>query len=109
LLSSTEETRSEDNLLIYSLKDVSLVAPGGDKQQPLISNLHLEVKVGDKGLLINGRSSAGKSSLLRILRGLWPLSKGSVRCGLSEDRAIFFLPQRPFFTDGSIWDQVRII
>jgi ATP-binding cassette subfamily D (ALD) protein 4 len=36
-------------------------------------------------------------------RGLWQPLAGSIRI---TDRRIFFLPQRPFFTNGSLREQV---
>ena len=54
-----------------------------------------------------GRSSAGKSSLLRVLRGLWPHDHGRIHCdSRHQTTKLFFLPQKPFFTDGSLREQV---
>lgn len=87
--------------VILELKNVSISAP--ESSRMLVSNLNLEVIKG-RHLIIVGRSSAGKSSIFRVIRGLWSPVQGQV---FKRDRIkIFFLPQKPFFTDGSIKDQV---
>ncbi|KAF0312783.1 ATP-binding cassette sub-family D member 4 [Amphibalanus amphitrite] len=88
----------------YRLHSVTVRAPGG--RQPLVSDLSLTVRRG-RSLLVTGSSSRGKTSLLRVLRGLWLPAAGSVRrTVLPGPRHVFFMPQRPFFTDGSLRQQI---
>lgn len=52
--------------------------PGQDKGKPILSGIHFNLKPGD-GLGVIGPSASGKSSLARLLVGLWMPDSGSVR------------------------------
>ncbi|XP_074146135.1 LOW QUALITY PROTEIN: lysosomal cobalamin transporter ABCD4 [Sminthopsis crassicaudata] len=88
----------------FLLDRVSISVPSSDK--PLIKDLSLTVSEG-QSLLITGNTGTGKSSLLRVLAGLWESMHGTVQMLTSfGPHGVMFLPQRPFFTDGTLREQV---
>lgn len=86
------------------LEGVAFKAPG--RTEELVRDLYLHLKPGES-LLITGSSSAGKTSLLRVLRGLWRLGRGSVTANYTPGPCgVLFLPQKPYLTDGTLREQV---
>ncbi|XP_030897410.1 ATP-binding cassette sub-family D member 4 isoform X8 [Leptonychotes weddellii] len=88
----------------FLLERVSICAPSSNK--PLIRDLSLKISEG-QSLLITGNTGTGKTSLLRVLGGLWASTRGSVQM-LTDfgPHGVLFLPQKPFFTDGTLREQV---
>ena len=58
---------------------------------PLLTDIHLQAR-SPEWVLLEGRSGIGKSTLLRVLAGLWPYYHGSFSL---EGNRLFF-PQRPY-------------
>ena len=89
-------------------ENVPLVAPAifplpGDL---LIPSLSFTITPGAH-VLISGPNGTGKSSIARILGGLWPVYRGLVsRPRNSGIDGIMFLPQRPYLASGTLRDQV---
>lgn len=94
------------------VEGLSVMPPGAGR--PLLQAITFTLSAGE-GLALLGPSGAGKTSLLRVLAGLWPAAVGSVRLdGAKHDqwdedrlgRALGYLPQDPTLMDGTVAENI---
>ena len=84
-----------------SFHNVSVFTP--KKDQILLKQMSLELEVG-QSLLITGTSGAGKSSMLRVMAGLWRSGQGIITAPPRNQS--MYLPQRPYMVLGTLRSQL---
>jgi putative ATP-binding cassette transporter len=70
---------------------------------PLLKLRTLDLRPGETTLL-TGQSGTGKSTLLRVLAGIWPHAHGRVE--IPTGIRLLVLPQRPYLPEGSLRDAI---
>jgi putative ATP-binding cassette transporter len=79
---------------------LNLAKPCGSS---LLKMKTLELRAGEATLL-TGRSGTGKSTLLRVLAGIWPHAQGRIQ--IPTGIRLLVLPQRPYLPEGSLRDAI---
>jgi ABC-type uncharacterized transport system fused permease/ATPase subunit len=96
-LANKGEVMKSDNIIFIN---VPILSPNGDT---LIKEMNFEIRPG-MNLMITGPNGCGKSSLFRIMGGLWPLFGGKLY--KPDIEKIFYIPQRPYLPIGTLRDQI---
>ncbi|XP_039540456.1 lysosomal cobalamin transporter ABCD4-like isoform X2 [Pimephales promelas] len=101
---SDRELHSVPEDTAFVLDRLSYKSPRSEEL--LVKDLTLKISQG-MHLLVVGNTGTGKTSLLRVLNGLWEPCSGSV--GMTTcfgPRGVLFLPQKAYLTDGTLREQV---
>jgi putative ATP-binding cassette transporter len=96
----TLEVVERDVECSISALDLDLRKPDGSA---LLKIENIEFAAGEATLL-TGKSGTGKSTLLRVLAGIWPHAQG--RLEMPAGARILVLPQRPYLPEGSLRDAI---
>ncbi len=124
----TAEGSSPSEPAAVRLRDVSFTYPDtstlpiflrfnklgpGDARSQVLDGVTLDVEPGQMVALV-GQSGAGKSTIARLIAGLYPPTQGEVTVGghpaLGSDgqaTTVALVPDRPWLIDASIVDNVR--
>ncbi|OMH86328.1 ATP-binding cassette sub-family D member 2 [Zancudomyces culisetae] len=88
------------------LTQVPIVAPNLNPQKPgtvLVQPLVWHVKQGDHWF-VKGPGGVGKTSLMRVISGLWPVYSGVLE--KPEGREVAYIPNRAYLCIGTLRDQI---
>ncbi|EGR28157.1 hypothetical protein IMG5_182040 [Ichthyophthirius multifiliis] len=95
---STGNLHESQDCIIFD--KVPIITPNGEKLSKQISLL---IKHGEN-VIVTGPNGCGKSSLFRILGGLWPIFAGSLTSPQLQD--LFYIPQKAYLPSGTLRDQI---
>lgn len=91
--------------LVLELQDVTLRTPArlSKVMPPLLQGVSLRLAPGEK-LVVTGPSGIGKTSLIRMIAGIWHSGSGTIR--RASDMRSFFIAQRPYVCIGTLRHQL---
>ena len=101
-----EEKKDEDCHGLLEIKELTYTRVMSEEN--LIIKLNLEV-FSQQNLIILGETGAGKSSLFRVIRGLWDPMSGHVQFHKNlarQNKDVMFLPQLPVLGCGSLLELI---
>ncbi|KAF9105384.1 hypothetical protein BGX29_000083 [Mortierella sp. GBA35] len=94
-----EESLSMDSSIRF--ENVTFETPAGDL---VVSGFSHRFEAGVNTVIV-GPNGSGKTSILRVMGGLWPVSKGQVILPHQYRKDVIFLPQTPYMTYGTLREQ----
>ena len=74
-----------------AIDDLSVRLPNG---KPLVTADNIEIAPGDS-VLVTGPSGTGKSTLFRVMAGIWPFGGGAIQ--VPAGARVMAMPQQPYF------------
>lgn len=82
---------------------LSIDTPDSFAKRNIVTNLSFQIRPKES-IIVTGPSGTGKSSLIRALKNIWPLSGGTVkrRLQLNNPNSVLFIPQKAVLTTGSL-------
>ena len=91
-------------------RNVTVYSPDG---RLLVKDVDFDLAPGEN-LFVTGANGAGKTSLFRVLAGLWAPASGAVEnpgedpspVSVEGSPRVFYVPQRPYLVSGTLRDQV---
>ena len=99
----SEKGRNFDVVREGGLEITHLTLQTPNYERTLISDLSFTLNMGER-LLILGENGSDKSSLLRVIAGLWIFGTGSLH--LPPENHTFFIPQKPYLLGGSLEEEL---
>ena len=100
------EMNDLNNGKVWTLDDaikmdgVPVIQPNGEC---LIDRITFRINQG-QNTIISGSNGTGKTALVRVLSGLWPLTDGQI--SIVSPNKILFLPQRAYMPRGTLRDLI---
>jgi putative ATP-binding cassette transporter len=81
---------------IIAAKNLNIYTPHDEK---MLENINVTFEHG-KNYLIKGASGIGKSTLIRVIAGIWPYGAGII--DLPENKKVMYIPQKPYMPIGTL-------
>lgn len=112
----TEHSREVDKPIADASVAFSIERFSYDGKQDVLQNIHVDIPQGGFVGLV-GHTGSGKSTLMSLLMGFYPLEYGEIQLGgvplttLSRQqraRLVGFVQQDPFIFSGTIADNIRL-